>query len=90
MSTTTPITDGSSLYARNCYGSDLVVPDNVARKLELDRAALIEALEGLVKANEDWNAAVAKIVTTPPTWADSYLAVSRTALAVSHANFPTP
>jgi hypothetical protein len=42
---------------------------------------LYEALEELVKANEEWNKAVAAIVTTPPSWADTYLDAARSALA---------
>ena len=83
----TPITDAAwgRYFRRGHAGENLASP---MARLELDRAALMEALEGLVKANEDWNAAVAQIVITPPTWSDSYLAASRSALAAARANFP--
>lgn len=88
----TPITDAAAFSAHQAtrfhYGEDPLVDASVARRLETDRAALIEALDGLVKANEDWNAAVAQFVATPPTWSDVYLDASRDALAAARANFP--
>lgn len=88
----TPITDAVETKRMD---SDIpvvfgTVPAHVARRLEIDRSALMEALDGLVKANEDWNAAVAQFVATPPTWSDVYLDASRDALAAARANFPQP
>ena len=43
-------------------------------------ARLREALEGLVKINEDHNAACAKIIGKHPDWKDTYLDAARQAL----------
>jgi hypothetical protein len=53
-----------------------------------ERDAAVEALRNLVKVNEDWNAAVSKIVPTPPTWADSYLDAARAVLAARQPTDP--
>ena len=42
---------------------------------------LLEALEALVKANEEWNAAVEKIAGRPANWTDDYLNAARAAIA---------
>ena len=42
---------------------------------------LLEALKALVKANEEWNAAVESTIGRPPTWTDGYLDSARDAIA---------
>lgn len=42
---------------------------------------LLEALEGLVKSNEDHNERVSQIVGKPAGWHDSYLDQARAAIA---------
>lgn len=44
-------------------------------------AKLAEALERLIKANEEHNAAIMAIVGKPAGWTDAYLEAARTALA---------
>jgi len=75
----TPITDGQ----RSCYGirSELLVTKDVARRLETDRAALMEALEDLTKVL----VVVAGDTAPVPRIALGY---AREALAAARANFP--
>ncbi|MDM7481605.1 MAG: hypothetical protein P3W96_006260 [Halomonas sp.] len=47
---------------------------------------LAEALEDLVKTNEQWNEAVSKVVGRPAGWHDGYLARAREALK-AHAEY---
>lgn len=42
---------------------------------------LLEALQELVIANEQWNASVEDIVGRPPNWADGYLDKARAAIS---------
>lgn len=55
------------------FASDLDARDRECEEL---RGALAE----LVKANEEWNAAVEKVIGRPPTWTDGYLDRARAAL----------
>ena len=41
---------------------------------------LLEALKELVRCNEEWNDSVAQVITSPPTWNDSYLNAARAAI----------
>ena len=53
-------------------------------------AKLAEALEGLIKANEEHNAAIMAIIGKPTGWTDGYLEPARTALAEwKESNQPT-
>lgn len=60
-------------------GDEAVVEAN-ARTLAAS-VDLREALEGLVKVNEEWNAAVERITGRQPNWTDRYLDAARAALA---------
>ena len=51
-------------------------------------AELLEALEALVRANEEWNAAVEKVIGRPPTWTDGYLDAARAAIAKAKGERP--
>ena len=42
---------------------------------------LLEALDALVKINEDHNKSIQGVIGTPPGWNDSYLDAARKALA---------
>lgn len=42
---------------------------------------LLEALEGLVAANEQWNEAMTDIIGRAPNWSDDYLDAARAAIA---------
>lgn len=42
---------------------------------------LLEALDALVKINEDHNNSIQGVIGTPPGWSDSYLDAARKALA---------
>lgn len=44
---------------------------------------LLEALEALVKINEDHNNSIQGVIGTPPGWSDSYLDAARKAIAKS-------
>ena len=50
-------------------------------KAEAQRDALIKALEGLVKINEEHNAAMSSVIGKPVGWKDSYLDAARAAFA---------
>src|SRR5205809_571859 len=77
---------GRSFACQNCGA---IVPKHVWNSRPLEEAAahreagLREALKDLVHANEEWNAAVEKIVGRPNGWTDAYLDKARAALETS-------
>lgn len=62
------------------YRYDIADIDHPDARLIKAAPMLFQALIDLVKANEDWNAAVSKVVTTPPNWSDAYLDQARAAI----------
>lgn len=81
----TPITDAAMKY---CFGDDReFVAVDFARRLELDRAALMESLEGLVSL-VDYSYLDRGVGTATEDGIKRLKA--RAALATARANFPTP
>jgi len=79
----TPITDAALKQAIDCYPSDPVVPAYKSRLLELDRAALMEALElaetYLIERGIATRGTMGRTVVLPKMQA---------ALSTARANFP--
>lgn len=65
--------------------TDLTLEDYVNRTNDAHLMAaapdLLEALDALVKINEDHNKSIQGVIGTPPGWNDSYLDAARKALA---------
>lgn len=65
--------------------TDLTLEDYVNRTNDAHLMAaapdLLEALDALVKINEDHNNSIQGVIGTPPGWNDSYLDAARKALA---------
>ena len=65
--------------------TDLTIEDYVNRTNDAHLMAaapdLLEALDALVKINEDHNNSIQGVIGTPPGWNDSYLDAARKALA---------
>jgi len=78
----TPITDAAEFPAHQAtrfhYGEDPLVDASLARRLELDRAALMAALEAMLDL---WQ----KVGGNESDWA---VEKSETALSTARANFP--
>lgn len=74
----TPITDRTKQASRHFPREVNTVHADLAERLELDRAALMEALANLERR------------ATFGTVTEEYLNESRRALAAARANFPTP
>ena len=73
----TPITDAAkwiNVYPEYHEGATRYVDSDLARRLELDRAALMEALELLLSGAHDYQTGIEE---------------ARIALAAARANFPT-
>jgi len=49
--------------------------------LRRQRDALLAALKGLVKVNEEHNGDIERIIGRPPHWNDEYLSAARAAIA---------
>jgi len=81
----TPITDKFSDYPRDFLPSDKLIHADLARRLELDRAALMEALEGAVSLF-DYSSLDRGIGTATPDGIKRLKA--RSALSTARANFP--
>jgi hypothetical protein len=87
----TPITDAAALLFYDAYAMA-----DVARRLELDRAALIEALERLLRdavpVAADIRGSVNVVEMSHAEWEDLSAATNRAAdtIAAARANFPTP
>lgn len=84
----TPITDAAEFATHQAtrfhHGEDPLVDASLARRLELDRAALMEALETIFKAS---------IGGCSPDASDEFcdivLDLAENALSTARANFPT-
>lgn len=65
--------------------TDLTIEDYVNRTNDAHLMAaapdLLEALDALVKINEDHNNSIQGVIGTPPGWNDSYLDAARKALS---------
>lgn len=76
----TPLREGSKKPDWVCECFDIPQAEQIAAALNRDYH-LLEALEGLVKINDEHNLAVEAICGRPLGWKDSYLDAARAAIA---------
>jgi hypothetical protein len=80
----TPITDAAALLFYDAYAMA-----DVARRLELDRAALMEALEASERISQAIKRGEPMMESRFDTMVDEFETKREAALAAARANFPT-